>query len=499
MMPPRDDARRLAEILAAVPDAMIVCAHDGRIVAANAQADALFGYEAGELPGLSVEALMPESHRAAHRGHRTQYERAPRVRRMGASRALPARRKDGSLFPAEVSLGPAEVDGGAGAICAVRDATDRLKIDERLCQAQKMEALGRFSGGVAHDFNNVLSTILGLCDLIEQEAHDASAVARDIADVRAAGRRAADLTRQLLTLTRRQVLRPRVVDLSAALAGMERTLRRLLGERVEFVLSADPGAGRVRVDPSQLEQVVLNLVSNARDALPDGGTLTVETRAHPLPEGGGAGAVLRVRDTGAGMAPETVSRLFEPFFTTKPRGQGSGLGLSTVHGIVAQCGGSITVDSRPGGGTTFSVHFPRVEEPVSAPEEAAPVVPLAGRETVLVVDDEASIVRLASRLLVEKGYVALNASDAADAVALAQSRRQPIDLLLVDVVMPKMNGVELAARVSQSHPETRTLYMSGYLGGESTLVELDRDAAFLPKPFSAAELLRAVRLALDRR
>ena len=388
------------------------------------------------------------------------------------------------------------------------EITEQLRQEAQLRQAAKMEAVGQLAGGIAHDFNNILTTIRGYADLARQSlpALD-DRTSADLGEVIMAADRATELTRQLLAFSRRQVLAPRVLDPGGILTAMAPLLRRLLGEHIELGIRTQSDAGQVRVDATQLEQVILNLAVNARDAMPHGGRLTVETGAAELDDeyarthpgtSPGPHVRLTVTDTGMGMDAATRDRIFEPFFTTKGLGKGTGLGLATVYGVMNQAGGSIHVYSEPGYGTTFQAYFPRVDtqpaEQHAAPESAA--VP-SGRETILLVEDERAVRGYAQRVLTSLGYTVLEAANGADAIALA-GRHGAIELLLTDVIMPGMQGAALAAELTAIRPELRTLFVSGF--PEDSIVRngvLAGEVAYLPKPFSAASLARAVRHTID--
>lgn len=376
--------------------------------------------------------------------------------------------------------------------------------EEQLRQAQKLEAVGRLAAGIAHDFNNLLSVVLSYSEELLRDLPEGSQSRQDVAEVKRAGERAADLTRQLLVFSRQQVLAPKILDLNAVLTSLGRLLARVVGEDVHVVMRLCPDPGQVKVDPSQIEQVVLNLVVNARDAMPHGGTLTIATSNVDLDEGYASGhfdvtpgryVMFSVSDTGAGMDQATQARIFEPFFTTKPQGQGTGLGLSTVFGIVKQSRGSIWVYSEPGHGTEFKVYLPRVD----APAERAPIISAAprGTETVLLVEDEPHVRAVACRVLERAGYAVLVAADPLDALRIA-GEAGPIDLLLTDVVMPHMNGRELAERIRAVRPGLRVLFTSGYT--DDAILRhgvLDEGVPFLQKPITPSALARRVRETLD--
>jgi PAS domain S-box-containing protein len=382
------------------------------------------------------------------------------------------------------------------------------RLEEQLRQSQKLESIGRLAGGVAHDFNNLLTSILGFIDLARTtQAADAPAV-EFLDGAAVAAKRGATLTQQLLAFARKQIVHPTVVALNDVVEEMTPMIRRLVGEDLQVDLALSPARDRVKVDVGSLEQVIMNLVINARDAVAGTGRITIETgsvrfdddyaREHDTAPG--EHVMLAIADTGTGMSEEIAARAFEPFFTTKPVGKGTGLGLAMCDGIVRQAGGHITLDSAPGRGSTFRVYLPRaVDEPAPALRRSSPGVPARGRETLLLVEDEPLIVRMAERMLSELGYTVLTATDGVEALELIGRRPQPIDLLITDVVMPRMGGKELAARVTALRPGIRVLFSSGYVA--DAIAEggvLGEGIDFLPKPYSASALATAIRDVLDR-
>jgi CheY-like chemotaxis protein len=369
-----------------------------------------------------------------------------------------------------------------------------------------MEAIGHLAGGVAHEFNNLLTAILGYTALLIDTLQDQPDVAADLQEIKKAGERAGSLTRQLLTFSRKQVVQPALLDLNEVLSELETMLRQVIGDDVELETIKAPVLGQLRADPNQIEQILVNLAVNARDAMPAGGVLRIETARDVLPadpRDPGAAPVacvtLRVSDTGAGIPPEIVDRIFEPFFTTKGPGKGTGLGLAMVYGIVGQTGGTITVESERNRGATFQIRFPAVAAPSATITQAArPAVPYAGSETVLLVEDEPGVRHLVQRVLSAKGYRVLEARDVTHAADIATGHAGPIHLLLTDVVMPGMSGPELAKQIVANRPEVRVLYMSGFANRLS--VELGATAAaasILHKPFTPESLARTVRDRLD--
>ncbi|HEY1087647.1 MAG TPA: ATP-binding protein, partial [Archangium sp.] len=381
--------------------------------------------------------------------------------------------------------------------------------EERLRQAQKMEAVGRLAGGVAHDFNNILTVILSGAEAVTEGLDRNDPLREDAVEILKAGERAAGLTRQLLAFSRKQVLEPRVVDVNQLVQNLEKMLQRLVGEDLEVSLSLAARVHPCLLDPGQFEQALVNLAVNARDAMPEGGRLVIETanieldpswvNEHPDARPGPHVRV-SVTDTGVGMSPEVQSRIFEPFFTTKEPGRGTGLGLSSVYGIVQQSGGSISVTSAEGQGSTFRLFFPRAEQPVQAIDPSpGPTPPVTGRETVLLVEDDAAVRSTVLHMLRRGGYTVLSAANAGEAVLICEERQDPIHLLVSDVVMPRLNGRRLAERLRKTMPTLKVLFMSGYtadaLGGHGVL---EPGFDFIAKPVTGEALLRRVREILDR-
>jgi PAS domain S-box-containing protein len=420
-------------------------------------------------------------------------------------------RRDGSRVP--VMVGIATLDHSKNINFFV-DLTEQKKAqvslreaENQLRQAQKMEAIGRLAGGVAHDFNNMLSVIMSYSELALGDLKESDPLRADMDEIHKAASRAAGLTRQLLLFSRQQVVEPRVLDLHEVLTSMDKMLRRILGEDVEMVLLPSKAAVRVKADPSHIEQVILNLVVNARDAMPTGGRLTIETDTvvlsedyalSHLPAKAGPHVMFAVTDTGTGMDRETQARIFEPFFTTKETGKGTGLGLSTVFGIVQQSGGNVWVYSEPGKGTSFKIYLPRVDTEADVLRAQSPSTTLRGTETILLVEDEEQVRTIVMSILRRQGYRVIAAQHAGEALLLCERHPEKIDLLLTDVVMPQMSGPELAKRLSASRPGMRVLCMSGYT--DDSIVRhgvLESGVAFLQKPVTPASLAGKVREVLD--
>jgi hypothetical protein len=548
-------------LLESAPDAMVIADASGNISLINAQTEKLFGYKREELLGHPVENLIPDRFRGNHLAHREQFAKAPRLRMMGSGMELFGRRKDGTEFPVEISLSPFKSKDGILVFSAIRDITvqkhvhkeladardllevrvrertaellqsnqalkaeiaerelaqkqrgeeqDRsLRLEEQLIQTQKMEAIGRLAGGVAHDFNNLLGIILGNSELVLQTESLDKNLSERIQEIKMAGEEAASVTRQLLAFSRQQVFKPQTLDLNVVLQDLQPLLTRIIRESIHFEMQLGQHVGLIKIDRSQLAQVVLNLVANARDAMTSGGRLKMETCNIELGEAyahehvdvrPGPYVQLSVTDSGSGMDRETVSRIFEPFFTTKEAGRGSGLGLATVYGIVRQSGGHIWVYSEPALGTTFKIYFPRIIEtsdsvPRSTPARAAST----SSETILLVEDSKLLAKVTRDFLERDGYQVLLAYNPKEAIRIAESHGAPIHLLLTDGVMPEMNGRQLSEELLAKRPEMKVLYMSGYTNGIlSEHAFKPEEVAFIEKPFSHEALSRKVRQTLN--
>jgi len=489
---------------------------DGVFTFVSPAVTAVLGYEPQELVGRSYERVLNED------SAREVNEYIDRRQLEGPNGedtvlSLTHRRKDGTEFIGEMSAALiTDADGEAVEIQGVtRDTTERkaaeeekTRLEAQLRQSQKMESIGRLAGGVAHDFNNLLSAILGYADLVLADLHSGDPLYPMVKEIRQAGDRARSLTHQLLAFSRRQVLEMRVLNLNDVVRDMERMLHRIIGENIELTTLLDPDVAHVKADPSQIQQVLMNLAVNARDAIPDFGRLSITTRNVVLEEADvrpwsslkpGGYVLLCVADTGQGIPAETLQHIFEPFFTTKEKGQGTGLGLSTVHGIIRQHGGDIAVQSEPGRGATFRVYLPRASESVQeGPSEAAGHGGARGHEAILVVEDEPTVRFLAGQILRRHGYEVLEAESAEDALRLIEEEGVAVDLLLSDVVLPQMSGPELYERSAALRPGLRVLYMTGYtdraIGEDGTL---HQRGALIRKPISVASLTEKIREVLD--
>ncbi len=496
-----EQALRLSAVLDSSDDAIITKDLNGIVQSWNSAAERTFGYSAAEMVGQPVFRLVPPDLRAEEQEILGRIRAGEHVAHYETTRL----RKDGRRILIALTISPIRDASGAliGASAIKRDITGQRELEAQLRQAQQLEAIGQLAGGVAHDFNNVLAAISGYVALALRALPPADPVRADILGIQEAAERAAALTQQLLAFGRKQVMQPAVVDLREVLDDTGRMLRRLIGEHIDLAIRSGPVLSPVLADRGQLGQIILNLAINARDAMPQGGRLTIEARDAPLTEEyadahlavtPGPYVLLAVSDTGHGMTPEVKAHIFEPFFTTKPRGKGTGLGLSTVFGIVKQFGGHIFVYSEPGQGTTFKVYLPRTEGAVVPAPARASEPGLGGTETILVLEDDPSIRQVIRRFLEMSAYTVLEAGSPRQALELAGSYERRIDLLLTDVVLPEMSGRELADHLVRQRPGLLVLYMSGYT--DDAIVHqgrLEPDTAFLQKPFAPDALLRRIR------
>jgi len=512
----RQSTERLQAVLNAAVDGIVLIDPSGIIQSVNPSVQRMFGYVPEDLVGRNVKMLMPQPWREEHDGYLSRYLATGQARIIGIGREVEGRRRDGSTFPLDLAVSEVRHGGELFFLGMLRDISERVRLEAEIRQSQKMEAIGRLAGGVAHDFNTLLGTIRGYSEMLLGAMPRDEALYRHVEQIHGAALRGAQLTRQLLAFSRRQEIVAQAVDLEKLLADLEQMLDRLIGEDIVVVRQVEPQVGRVWGDSGELHQVILNLVINACDAMPDGGFLTLSLRNLDTDEeiaidGGrlppGRYAVLRVADTGTGMDEETRKRIFEPFFTTKEPGKGTGLGLSTVHSILRRSHGGIAVESRLGQGTTFRTYLPRIDEtreevaPAAAPEEAAAPAGNAarGRELVLLVEDDEMFRGLLRQVLEGQGYQVLAAENPAAALELAAAKGDAIRLLLSDMVMPGGNGADLARNLLGQYPEMKVALMSGYTadGLESRDADTATADAFLEKPFATQELLRVLRELLD--
>jgi len=484
---------------------------DGTMTMWNPAAEHAFGWTSEEIIGRPFP-MVPEGKEEEFRALKD------RVFLEGGFSGVEVirQRKDGAPVDIRLATGPIRDSGGTviGVVGIMENITERKLMEkalqeseEQLRQSQKIEAIGQLAGGVAHDFNNLLTAIRGYSDLLLHRLDAGSPLRREVEEIQKAGERATSLTRQLLAFSRKQVLQPKVLDLNAVVANMDMLLRRLIGEDIDLLTILRPGLWAVKVDPGQVEQVIMNLIVNARDAMPKGGKLTIETMNIDLGDAyirnrlvvtKGSYVMLSVSDTGEGMSESTKSRLFEPFFTTKEKGKGTGLGLSTVYGIVKQSGGYIWVYSEIGKGAAFKVYFPRVLTSTESEKEGAKGPLPRGKETVLVVEDEETVRSLVRDVLMDQGYTVLTAIDGADAINIGREYKAPIHLIVTDVVMPKTGGREVVESLAPHLPGVKVLFMSGYT--DDAIVHhgvLDPGISFLQKPFTPDSLLRKVREVLE--
>ncbi|HEX7599636.1 MAG TPA: PAS domain S-box protein, partial [Polyangia bacterium] len=499
----RESEEKYRTLFDSAGDAIFIYNAMGRILASNAATSQHYGYSQHELQSMTVEMIAaPE-----------QSLQAPgRIAQMLEKGSLQFetqhRHKDGRAIAVDVNARQITWGGQPATMSICRDITERKRLEEQFQASQKIEAIGRLAGGVAHDFNNLLTVILNYTEFAIEKVHKDDPIREALEEVKKAGARAAALTRQLLAFSRKQVLTPQLLDLNQLVANLEKMLRRLIGEDIHLQQRLASDLGTIKADPGQIEQVIMNLVVNARDAMPDGGKLTIETANVDLDNQyaerhvsvtAGPYVLLAISDTGCGMDAATQKRLFEPFFTTKPRGKGTGLGLSTVYGIVKQSGGNIWAYSEVGQGTSFKVYLPRL----SSDERAADLKrtggrPAVGSETILLVEDEAALRGVVERMLRAVGYQVVVAANGGEALLACQQHQGAIELLLTDVVMPKMSGRQLAEQLQRERPGLHVLYMSGYT--DDAIVHhgvLDPGTSFIGKPFSAADLARKVRDTLD--
>jgi two-component system cell cycle sensor histidine kinase/response regulator CckA len=502
-------------VLSAVPDALLVIDQGSRVVFANAAAKRLFDRSESSLLGTHAFELVTEQDADLFAELRAKALKAPALGPTGHRAELSIRGPDGASTPIELDLGKAGGSGGEPlVICSFRDVAGRHDARERQVQlemllnrSRRLEAVGRVAGGVAHDFNNLLAVILNYATFVAEELPPGSSMLKDLDEVRTAAERGTSLTRQLLIFSGRDLTHPEILDLNATIRRLEKMLRRTVGSHIELNIALAPDLSVVEIDPAEIEQAILNLVLNARDAMPGGGVLTIESENVELDEiytgtvpGMDPGAYVRVTvaDSGPGIAPADLEHIFEPFYTTKPPAEGTGLGLAAVHGIIGAAGGHVGVYSEPGIGTAFKIHLPIAAGVPVEPSEFEIGEHTWRTGTVLVVEDEPSVLVMASRILERAGNAVLSAADGPSALEILAARGDDVDLVLADVVMPRMLGPELAKRIARDRPGLPVVFMSGYTHQKIAAQALLRgEVVLIEKPFTAARLVNAVGAALS--
>jgi two-component system cell cycle sensor histidine kinase/response regulator CckA len=504
---------RKSAIVDSSPDAIFTVGADSKVLEFNTAAQKVLGWSSSQPPRQRWPEFILAPNRDLN-GKPTWPDWAYELSGLNAGKRIEvtAQRADGTQFPAEITVSPVYLAAPTVYAIWLRDITEQRHLENQLWRSQKMEAVGRLAGGVAHDFNNLLTVITGYSDLVLASLAEGDPRRKNVEEILKAGERASSLTRQLLAFSRRQVLAPQPLDLNSVVMNLDKMLRRLIGEDIDVLNVLAANLWTVKADPGQIEQVLVNLAVNARDAMPKGGKLTIETanigigieaaRQYDPPMPGGDYVMLAVSDNGFGMDQETQSLVFEPFFTTKEEGKGTGLGLATVYGIVKQSGGFIWVYSEPGCGASFKIYLPRVQEERKGGRAASlnETPPAKGTETLLLVEDECAVRELVRGVLESAGYTVLEAAGGEEAIRMAAAHRRPIDLLLTDVVMPKMGGRDVAKAVEKMDPDIRVVYMSGY--AEKAIVHqgiLEPGAVLLQKPFTPDGLVRKIREVLDIR
>jgi two-component system, cell cycle sensor histidine kinase and response regulator CckA len=501
----REGRRLFSATLSGIADAVVVADRDGRVTFLNPVAETLTGWPRADAMGKPSDEVLKLLAQQTREPIENPVTRALRERILiGGQQPGILVSRSGSEAPVEHTASPVRDDSGElqGAVLVFRDISKRIQLEQQATHASKMEAVGRLAGGVAGDFNNVLTVVTGYAELLRAEIPSTNPMRRFVDEIIYAGERAAALTRHLLAFSRGATAQPRVLDLNTVISNMEPMLRRLLGQNIELILLSTPGIGRIKADPAQIEQVIVNLATNSRDAMPRGGKLILETANVDVEAAAGQNigvkpgpyVMLAVSDTGVGMDPETRSRLFEPFFTTKAPGGGSGLGLATVYGAIKQADGHVTVYSQPNCGTIFEVYLPRVKEALAEPVRKGSA---KGSETILLVDDEEGVRKLVYAVLKSHGYDVMEAANGVAALAAYEKNGHKVDMVLTDVVMPQMSGFELGKQLGERAPGLKILYMSGFRDNAIGGATGDAPRAFLHKPFTPDVLLSKVREVLD--
>ena len=504
----RDSQERLVGIISSAMDAIITVDNEQKIIVFNRAAEQIFRCPAAEALGQAIDKFIPNRFHEAHRKHiRSFGQTGISSRSIYSPGTLMGVRADGEEFPVEATISQVKTSSEKLYTVILRDISVRRRTEDELRQAQKMEAVGHLAGGIAHEFNNYLGIIMGYSDLLAEEEIENESLRLGLAEIKSTTQKAASLTRQLLAFSRKQLIEPVVLDLNASVWEAHKLLRRLIPANIDVIPVLHPDLGKVKADPAQIQQILINLVVNARDAMPQGGKISIETAGVVLDEefasryfdvAAGDYIMLSVSDNGEGIDPEILPHIFEPFFTTKKAGKGTGLGLSTTYGIVKQSGGHITVASVRGRGTTFRIYFPKFAE-ASGSAGSHPTPTLTGIATILLVEDESALRKLMRMMLEREGYRVLEAEDGEEALSVCRESVAHIDLVVSDFAMPRMTGLQLKEKIAELRPSTRFLLISGYAEGVADSPEqIAKAGDFLEKPFLWDDLARKVREILGR-
>jgi two-component system cell cycle sensor histidine kinase/response regulator CckA len=502
----RESQERLLGIITSAMDAIITVDEKQQIVVFNKAAEEIFRCTAKDVIGQTIDRFIPQNFRNIHRQHIRGFgQTGVSNRSMYSPAVLSALRANGEEFPIEASISQAGSSSAKLYTVILRDISVRKRTEDQLRQAQKMEAVGNLAGGIAHEFNNYLAIIMGYTELLERETAGNESLRLSLSEIRDASQRVASLTRQVLTFARKQVSELREVDLNSAVWETHKLLRRLIPATIELIPKLQGELGKVKADPAQIQQILINLVLNARDSMPQGGKIFVETSEVELDQEyasrqidvqSGQYIMLSVTDTGAGMNSETLAHIFEPFFTTKEEGRGTGLGLSTVYGLVKQSGGHISVASIPGSGSTFRVYLPKLLDPAALPQHPHSQSIQPGNPTILLVEDEAALRKLMTKVLAGEGFQVLEAKDGEQAATICKSWTESIDMVVTDLAMPKLNGLQLKDIVAELRPTAKVLLISGYAGDVADDPTILTGTPFLEKPFLPDDLIRKIRQVL---